>query len=54
MYLLVYSTNTIFFLKLLPQVCRGDSSLSSCGARTPIIDVAEKGKRESKMAGFAD
>jgi hypothetical protein len=43
-----------FIKKLLPEICRGDSSLSLSGARIPILSVVEKEKRERKMAGFAN
>jgi len=53
-YLLLYSMNINFFLKLLSILCRVDPSLSFIKARIPILGVVEKEWRLRDFARFAD
>jgi hypothetical protein len=48
MYFLLFSTNTIYFLKLLSEICTEGSNLSPSGARNPILSVVKKEKWESE------
>jgi len=53
-YLLLYSMNINFFLKLLSILCRVDPSLSFIKARIPILGVVEKEWRLRDFVRFAD